>query len=440
MRDAEECRSQMRFKFYDVSLSVFVFLSLSLRLITHLKTLMSTLCDFDSQGCVMVSRWLLYYEPWQHEDSMLLSGEESWEVLKYFFGSKVDFTSDDPLVFAAGKIPEIEVSGVFIFTYICISVSSLFLVFSIYYVVKYMKWESKMFFSLSNLIKNPSCCRFKPKYVNVLFLMILIGLLFSNIFYVVLKVKYLQSQTFSSLLFRWSEHMRPGLMFMGQIRWPNIRYKIKYGMKLKQDYNKKNSKNFNNWWRMLFCKCSIFSTYKLSGSLQCLRADPASILDVDSPCILLPYTLNLPWALLSCFQVSKIVRIHFLHISHPHYKLFWSVVILSSQREPDRVCSHPGDDHDHPGDRGGHHRCQGHDRGLHRAAHAAHLLQHPPVTLPSRLRPRHGGHPHHAPHLCHGVDPGAGAQHQHLWLFSEDFPLACIQEDSVSFPPNRQFV
>ena len=51
----------------------------------------------------------------------------------------MDSTSDDPLVFAAGKIPEIEASGVFIFTYICIAVSTLFLVFSIYYVVKYMK-------------------------------------------------------------------------------------------------------------------------------------------------------------------------------------------------------------------------------------------------------------------------------------------------------------
>ena len=51
----------------------------------------------------------------------------------------MDSTSDDPLVFAAGKIPEIEVSGVFIFTYICIGGSSLILLFAIFYIVKYMK-------------------------------------------------------------------------------------------------------------------------------------------------------------------------------------------------------------------------------------------------------------------------------------------------------------
>ena len=54
-------------------------------ILMYLRTL--TLCDFDSQGCAVVSRWLLYYEPWQYEDRMLLSGKEGWSyenVLKLF--------------------------------------------------------------------------------------------------------------------------------------------------------------------------------------------------------------------------------------------------------------------------------------------------------------------------------------------------------------------
>ena len=71
---------------------------------------------------------------------MLLPGEEGWECLEeVIFLCKVDSASDDPLVFAAGKIPEIDVSGVFIFTYICITVSTILLIFAIYYIVKYMK-------------------------------------------------------------------------------------------------------------------------------------------------------------------------------------------------------------------------------------------------------------------------------------------------------------
>ena len=56
------------------------------------------------------------------------------------------------------------------------------------------------------------------------------------------------------LLFRWFEHMRPGLMFMGQIRWPNMESERRenMAMNLNKNYQK------NNWWRRkeeLFYKC-----------------------------------------------------------------------------------------------------------------------------------------------------------------------------------------
>ena len=123
----------------------------------------------------------------------------------------------------------------------------------------------------------------------------------------------------------------------------------------------------------------------------------------------------------------------------PHYQIESEGPFIS-QREPHRVCSHPGHDHDYPVGCGRDHRCEGHSRGLHRAVDTPDLLQHPRVSLPPRLRPRGGRHPHHAPHLCHGVDPGVRPQHQHLWVFTQDFPPACLQKDSVSLKRNKEFV
>ena len=96
---------------------------------------------------------------------------------------------------------------------------------------------------------NDPTFRFKPKYINILFLMILIGLLSSNIFYVVLKVTCPKSKTLVNIPSRnflalvqvvrayeaWSD-----VYGANQVTKYGIRKKIKHGMKLNKNYQKNN--------------------------------------------------------------------------------------------------------------------------------------------------------------------------------------------------------
>ena len=104
---------------------------------------------YPISGCILQFYFFILKDvSWSHDGCYTMSHDNmkiqcycqvKKDGLELNFCQKVDSTSDDPLVFAAGKIPEIEVSGVFIFTYICIVLSTLLLIFSIYYVFKYMK-------------------------------------------------------------------------------------------------------------------------------------------------------------------------------------------------------------------------------------------------------------------------------------------------------------
>ena len=135
--------------------------------------------------------------------------------------------------------------------------------------------------------------------------MIVIALLFSNIFYLVLKVKHLKLSenldgSFQGGSGKWS---------LVWCVWGESGDKMgpeKFCTKKENGLNCCNAERtmhqrwcFSSAWGLVF----LWRQWKISGSVQLVRPDLAHVVDGDPPRLLLPHTLHLPRTLLCCFQV-----------------------------------------------------------------------------------------------------------------------------------------